>query len=324
MHVLPLATVIIPSYNSPDIFSTLRSVISQDYPRIQLILVDDASDDFPEQDVKTYLHTHSKKNVEEFQILINEHNIGTVRTMNKALQLSCGDYIFNLASDDCFYDEQVLSDWVAEFQKTGAQVITAYRAVYDNQMEHQSQIEPTEKQVRRIKTLSPRDLFEDIAQTNYIFGCCTARTAACVQKYGFYDERYRLVEDHPMNLKLLRSGERIHFFERIVVKYREGGTSSPGRYNAVYAQDVDNILQYDVLPYTDRPMRMKWFHYQWKRDQQLLRRRAKDLTQYREYRFACCLIQIRYYLHHPIRTLCRLPHYINKKIKKEKSHGGTD
>ena len=45
MQAKPLITVIVPSYNSPDLYRTLRSVLSQDYPRIQLIVVDDGSSD---------------------------------------------------------------------------------------------------------------------------------------------------------------------------------------------------------------------------------------------------------------------------------------
>ena len=152
MQTFPLASVIIPSYNSPDIYATLDSVLMQDYPRIQLILIDDCSAQFPKEEVTAYIARHSGENLVRWQVLVNPENLGTVRTMNTALGLCEGDYIFNLASDDCFYDERVLSDWVAEFIRTGAPVITAYRKLYDSLLQTPLHIEPSPEQVCAIQS----------------------------------------------------------------------------------------------------------------------------------------------------------------------------
>jgi len=313
---LPLVSVIVPTYNSPDLQRTLLSVLRQNYPNIQLIVTDDCSEAFSPEETELFLRENAGANIQEFRIIANAENLGTVRNLNYALKLCRGEYIFNLAGDDCFMDDQVLSDWVGEFVRTGANVITAYRAVYDDKLEVFSHNEPTEKQVKKIKKLSPKKLFEDLSATNYIFGCCTARTADCVKKYGFFDEGYRLLEDHPMNLKLLRSGERIHFFDRVVVKYRGGGASAPIRYNPVYEQDVDRVLTNDVLPYTDHPRRARKKHKQWKRDQRLYRHRAQMLEKCGNRSICVAAVQIWYYLHYPIRTLCRLPGRIRKALRK--------
>ena len=302
MNDKPLITVIIPSYNSPDIYATLDSVLEQDYPKIQLILVDDGSLSFSKEDVEYHIKSNAKSNIEEVQVLVNPDNRGTVYTMNVGFSHSCGEYLFNLASDDCFYDPYVLSDWVDEFLKTGAHVITAYRAVYDDQLINFKKIEPNECDVQKIKTFQPKQLFEDLAGANYIFGCCTARSAECIEKYGLFDERYRLIEDHSMNLKLLRMGEKIHFYDRIVVKYREGGTSSPLQYNPIYEKDVNLILTEEVLPFTEKPLNMKWKYYLWKREQSLLRRRACLADKYGNGFFQTSFIMIWYYSHHPIRV----------------------
>lgn len=315
MNTVPLISVVIPSHNSPDIFLTLDSVLIQDYPRIQLVIVDDASDTFPAQRIREYLELHNKGNLEKIDILQNPQNQGTVYTMNLAYRHCLGEYLFTLASDDCFYDGQVLSDWVNAFIRSGAQVMTAYRAIYDTLLRQHICTAPSPEQVQSIKTATTQELFEEIARTNYIFGCCTARTADCIRKHGLYDTRYRLLEDHPMNLKLLRQGERIHFFDRVVVKYRSGGTSAAINYNPAYAADVDTVLKSDVLPYTKHPLRMRWFYFQWKRDQKLLKKRADALEKYKNHRLMQGLIQLFYYLHHPLRTLSRIPKRVLQKMK---------
>lgn len=314
MDAKPLVSVIIPCYNSPDLQAAVRSVLSQDYPRIQLILVDDASDHFSKPDIEHMIRSFSKSNLEQFAILSNPENKGTVHTINRGISAAAGEIIVTLAGDDCFYDDRVLSDWVAAFGKSGAQVMTAYRAVYDQTLKKELYIAPTEAEVQMIRNLSPEELFERLAEYNFIFGCCTARTAESIRRYGAFDERYCLIEDHPMNLRLLRQGEPICFFERIVVKHRGGGASSPLQYNQVYEQDVDKILQHEVLPFTRYPRRMRRKYRLWKRDQELLRRRAMLLSRNKSALMGIG-IQLWYYLHHPWRTLCRLPGWIRKKLK---------
>lgn len=304
MQDTPLATVIVPSYNSPDLYAALASVLTQDYPRIQLIVVDDGSDFFSSQAVETYVAAQGAP--EDLTVLVNEENLGTVRTLNRGLKHSRGDYIFTLAGDDCFYDDHVLTDWIAAFRATGAEVMTAYRGIFDKDLRTQTGQLPTAEQVRRIRTLSPAELFEDLAQTNYIFGCCTARTAESIRRYGAFDEGYRLIEDHPMNLRLLRLGVPIHFFDRTVVKYRCGGISSPLRYNEAYSRDVDRVLTHDVLPYTKHPRKMRRKYAQWKRDQHLLQRRAQWLARHPGSGLWTALITLWYGLHHPLRALRKL------------------
>ena len=306
MGKLPLSSVMIPSYHSPDLFATLGSVVMQDYPRLQPVVVDDGTPSFDPLEVTAWLKTHDRGNLEQIQVVQNPSNRGTVYTMNRGLALCQGEYIFNLASDDEFQDDRVLSDWVAEFQKTGAQVITAYRAVYDEKLEVCRGIEPQPQQVRDLEQKSPQALFEDLAKANYVFGSCTARTAESFRKYGTYDEGYRLVEDHPAILSLLRQGEPLGFFHRTVVKCRTGGTSSAENYNEAYAADVDRILTHEVLPYTAHPGAMKRAYFQWKREQRILKKRASLLKKYGKKPLNRGIIALWYYMHHPIRVLRKL------------------
>lgn len=307
MSQFPLISVIIPSYNSPDLFGTLESLVVQDYPHIQPVLVDDGSRQFSVAEAEAFFRNHSRGNLEQITVLQNPENRGTVYTMNRALAQCQGMYIFNLAGDDRFWDPQVLSDWVKAFQETGAQIMTAYRSVWDEGLEHCFGTEPRDNQVRQLREKSPDELFEALAKANYVFGSATARTAESFRKYGRYDEGYRLIEDHPAILKLLRLGEPIVFFDRVAVKCRTGGTSSAENYNAVYAQDVDRILTHEVLPYTKHPAAMKRAYGQWKREQRILKKRAKLFQRFGTGTAAKVMIGLWYYLHHPIRVLCKLP-----------------
>lgn len=309
----PLISVLIPTYNSPDLWGTLESLIRQDYPRIQPVLVDDGSQDFDLVKTEQFFQTQNRGNLEQITVLQNPENQGTVYTMNRGLSRCKGEYIFNLAGDDLFADEKVLSDWVAAFMATGAQVMTGYRSIWDENLEHCLGTEPRAQQVRDLQNKSPRELFEDMAKANYVFGSATARTAESFRKYGTYDENYRLIEDHPAILKLLRLGEPIVFFDRTVVKCRVGGASSAQNYNEAYARDVDRILTHEVLPHTKHPKAMKRAYAQWKREQGILKKRAALFQRFGAGMVAKAVIGMWYYAHHPIRVLCKLPEKLLKK-----------
>lgn len=313
MDPKPLVSVIIPTYNSPDLWGTLESLTAQDYPRIQPVLVDDGSKVFDLRETEQFFHRHNNGNLEQITVLQNPENCGTVRTMNRALSHCKGEYIFNLAGDDRFADPRVLSDWVEAFIVTGAQVMTGYRSIWDEAMEHCFGTEPNAVQVRDLRKKSPEELFEDMAKANYVFGSATARTAESFRKYGPYDEHYRLIEDHPAILKLLRLGEPIVFFDRTVVKCRMGGASAAQNYNEVYARDVDRILTHEVLPHTKHPTAMKRAYAQWKREQRILKKRAALSRRFGTGIVAKAAIGLWYYLHHPIRVLCKLPEKLLKK-----------
>jgi glycosyltransferase involved in cell wall biosynthesis len=308
--------VIVPSYNSPDLYLALDSILAQDYGRIQLIVIDDASCSFSRDEAEKYLCDNCQDNIEEYSIIVNERNMGTTYSLNRALKESKGEFIFNLAGDDCFYDSRVLSDWVHAFLETGAEVMTARREVYDENLQVAYCTEPTPKQIKLLQSLSPEELFEEVSPINFIFGCCTARTAESIRKYGCYDERYRLVEDHSMNLSLLRRGVKIAFFNRVVVKYRGGGISSAGRYSEAYEKDVDAILENEILPYTKHPFRVRWKHWKWKRDQKLGARYSELRERWSGSRPMYALVWIWYRLHHPLRSIHRLCEKLNALFRK--------
>lgn len=173
--------------------------------------------------------------------------MGTVYSLNRAIKASSGKYIFNLGGDDRFCDNNVIAEWVSFFIRTGALVSTAKMAVY----QHDEYLweQPSEKQIEEIKSFTPEQLFNSMAVCNFIFGCCTARSRVCIEKYGLFDEQYIYIEDHSMNLRLLRNGVKFFFFDRVVVDYSIGGISSPAVHNKRFEKDVNAIFKNEALPY---------------------------------------------------------------------------
>ncbi|MCW5910059.1 MAG: glycosyltransferase [Cyclobacteriaceae bacterium] len=99
----PLVSVICVCYNHAQyVVQALDSVIAQTYKPVELIVIDDGSSDNSQGVIRQWAMTHP-----EVQVLLNEGNLGYCKTFNKALALTHGKYIIDLAADDVLLPERV-------------------------------------------------------------------------------------------------------------------------------------------------------------------------------------------------------------------------
>jgi glycosyltransferase involved in cell wall biosynthesis len=92
----PKVSIIIPTYNNSDVLPrAIDSALAQSYENIEIIIVDDASD----EDVSEFI---SRKYHDEDRIRVLRHAINKMPggARNSGIDLATGDYIFFLDSDD--------------------------------------------------------------------------------------------------------------------------------------------------------------------------------------------------------------------------------
>jgi glycosyltransferase involved in cell wall biosynthesis len=89
---LPLVTIITPTYNYADYLpETIESILSQDYPNVEYIVLDDGSTDNTREVLEQY----------ERRIIWETHeNMGEPRTVNKGFGMSKGQYVVVVNADD--------------------------------------------------------------------------------------------------------------------------------------------------------------------------------------------------------------------------------
>lgn len=95
------ATVLTLSYNSPDLICAIDSVLMQTYGNIQYIIVDDGSREFDKEKILKHIAGKNRGNICA-EIIVNKENKGIIKSSNLGLRIARGDYIINLAGDDCF------------------------------------------------------------------------------------------------------------------------------------------------------------------------------------------------------------------------------
>ncbi len=109
----PLVSIICISFNHANyIEDALNSIWDLDYQNIQLIVADDASADNSQAKIKELIKG------KECDLVLNKSNIGHCKTFNKALALTKGEYIIDLAADDVLLP-QALNTGVHELSKKG-------------------------------------------------------------------------------------------------------------------------------------------------------------------------------------------------------------
>ena len=88
----PLVSVIIPTYNSGIYLKeAVESVLDQDYPNLEIIVIDDGSTDESLELLNTYLNRVH---------IVNSENYGAASARNLGIITSSGEYLAFLDSDD--------------------------------------------------------------------------------------------------------------------------------------------------------------------------------------------------------------------------------
>jgi glycosyltransferase involved in cell wall biosynthesis len=99
---LPSVSIVVPSYNCGEyIEETLRSILLQNYPVLQLIVVDGASSDGTLAILDYYKHW--------INIIISEPDCGQANAINKGLALCVGEYFNWINADDVLAPGALLS-----------------------------------------------------------------------------------------------------------------------------------------------------------------------------------------------------------------------
>lgn len=99
----PLVTVICVCYHHARfVVEALDSVIKQTYPNVELIVIDDGSDDGSGKVIKNWMMHHP-----EATMILNGKNIGYCKTFNKAFSLSKGEFVIDLSADDILMPNRI-------------------------------------------------------------------------------------------------------------------------------------------------------------------------------------------------------------------------
>lgn len=191
----PLVTVITPTYNAarwlPD---TIASILGQDYPHMEYLILDDGSTDNTQEVLSRY---GSDKRLRRF----HHPNMGEVRSINKGYEQSYGSLLGVVSADDPIAEKDWLSRIVESAQRC-PEALVFYPDFY-----------LTDKDNRIITPVITREWDYDymVSHHHCTPGCGAAMRREVLEKVGFRnpDPSLRWVADLEYWLRVGRVGPMV-------------------------------------------------------------------------------------------------------------------
>ena len=120
----PKVSIITVCFNSAKtIRDTIESVLSQDYPNIEYIVIDGGSSDQTLEIVKEYS--------DRIAIIVSEKDRGIYDAMNKGIALASGEIVGMLNSDDVYINENAVSELMRKMKDANSDSVFADLVIVD-------------------------------------------------------------------------------------------------------------------------------------------------------------------------------------------------
>lgn len=203
LRAAPTVSVVVAGRNEAQtIGACLRSLLDQDYPELEIIVVDDASTDDTYEVAMRYA---KRGNVRVIRNREPTGRAGRPSASNLGMRLANGEFIVSVDADTTF-DRRLIENMIAPFHDSRVGVVAG------NLMARN----PNYNMVTRFQTLEYltsidlhkrwTDLFGRTLQAS---GALGAFRRAAIQKLGGWDPE--LAEDGDISLRMIKDGWRIAF-----------------------------------------------------------------------------------------------------------------
>lgn len=226
-----LVSVIVPTFNREDLIErALTSILNQTYTNIEIIVVDDSSQDHTHQIVDQFSNTKHK-----VIYIRNEKNLGAASSRNIGIKRSKGDYIAFLDSDDEWLDTH-LEESIRILEKENAFISSAFW--YERREGEEKVAFYNEKHVKEAVTeLNPK-----IGDNYYRFDRNFFQYAITHDFYCYHINTLvidrRVFQEVALFNSKLRASEDMDFTLRLIERY---GLCLIRNYHFIYNQGNDNL-----------------------------------------------------------------------------------
>lgn len=231
----PKISVITVTYNSiKNIESSLNSINSQTYGNIEKVWIDGRSTD----GTLEYLKQHQDENT----ILISEKDDGIFDAINKGINLSTGNIICILHSDDRFFSNEVLINVSKTFEKNNVNVVFG-DLIYVNEKRKKIRNWIAEELLFKNKILDS-NYFREKIKNGWMAPHPTIFLKKSLQnEVGLYDTKYIISSDYDFVIRLFSNIKTKAFYlKQTIVEMKIGGKSNKSLLNIFHKMKEDYLI----------------------------------------------------------------------------------
>lgn len=236
-------SIITSCYNrEATIRSAIESVLSQDYPDIEYIIIDGASKDNSLSIINEYKDRIAR--------IVSEPDHGMYEAINKGIRMATGDIIGLVHSDDFLYSPQTISHIVQKLNETKADFLYG-DGLFVN-------AENTDKVVRNWTGGSYRRWKVKHGWLP-LHPTCYIRREVMLQR-GLYNESYKIAADSDLLFRYLLGGDlTVTYLKEYIIKMRMGGLSTDKeRRKQMWHEDVRMYDSHGMSPTLTKLEKMLW------------------------------------------------------------------
>ena len=223
MNVFPQITVITVCYNAEaSIEKTIGTVLNQNYPNIEYIIVDGASTDKTQDILRAYEGKISK--------IVSQADRGIYDAMNKGINLASSEYILFLNADDYFLNESAIENAMRHVQLDKRDCIFYGDIVSVDQETGAGSIWSPKKDV------SAHFLFKgSLPHPSTIY------KASLFQLLGHYDDSFRISADYEFYVRAFVNGVHIKHIPVLMTVFSTNGISSDNNYKELLKRENERV-----------------------------------------------------------------------------------
>lgn len=242
-----LLSVVIVSYNSSStVLETLESVLNQSYgsKNIELIVCDDCSSDNTCLLVEQWL-TKNADNFYRTVLLESNTNQGISANINRGWRIANADWVKAIAADDLLLTDCLKENFHYVSNNPDIKVVFSDLLLFSNSKKLQS------AKIKRHRPdfflLDTAKQLESLSYENSLMAPSAFISRRLLVDLDYADERFAMLEDYPLWLKIIKSGVRFSYLPSVTVAYRVSESLSNNKLKIANVSYIKSLYKFKKL-----------------------------------------------------------------------------
>lgn len=220
-------SIVVVTYNFEKIIlECLEGIEQQTYKNFEVIISDDASSDKTVEICKKW--KEKVKNKIAVTIVKSKINQGVTKNYNNALKLATKEWIKIVDGDDILKKDALEKLNFFINNNLGARVIFSKAQIFYTDSSKNVDLKIIPENIDFYKK-DKKEQFRELLEDNCIVAPTVSIKNELLEDMGYFDEKYKMVEDYPFWIKLLKNNIKFYFLNEVIINYRKHSTSVSGK-----------------------------------------------------------------------------------------------